>query len=192
MISEGKKKGTIDGYGIITHKKKNEETGETEEYPCLVICFAVKDDDGQVHDLTWNGWMSSEKAQKMTFKALEEMEFSGKSFADLADEKKSVLNMTKEITVTIYHEEYNKKDTAGMETGEVKTYAKISFIGDGGYDPLEKKIDRAGFRKFKSLNLDGAWNAFSKSDKKVEAKKPESKKDETSTDTSFDANSIPF
>ena len=192
MLNEGKHKATIEGYGIVEHKKKNQETGEEEFFPCLVVCFAITDDKNQTHDLTWNGWTSSKKAIEMTFKALKEMEFSGRTFAELADENKSVLNMTKEITVTVYHEEWNKKDSNGVETGEVGTVAKISFIGDGGYDPLERKIDKAGFRKFKSLNLDGAWNSFDKGKKEVkkDIKKENVKKE--NVDTDFNANDIPF
>lgn len=144
--------GSYQGY-IVNYDITQTQKGD----PQILVLFSFNDKEGDHHELTWYGNLTSEKGRKIALEALVKMGFSGKNVADLAgglvDSKAPLLDVATPLELVIEREA--KKDGSG-------TYAKIAWVNrQGGNKWVSKGMNPAEARvKLGALNLEGELAAI--------------------------------
>ena len=135
--------------GTFTAKIKDYGISETKAGdPQIFIGFEYMENDIQ-RNMTWFGSLKDGKGREITFGALRNCGFSGKSFYDLAEGSDSgLLDNNRELSIVIQPNEW-----------EGKTTMRISFINiPGAVRSKLSKID--AIDKMKGMNLEGDWMQF--------------------------------
>lgn len=122
---------------IINYGIKKTKKGD----PAPVIIFNAETEEGKQH-VFWSGSLNDGKARDITLKTLAICGFRNVSaFPYLAEGPSSgLLNMEKEVQITVEHESVEEVD---KKTGEkiIRKYAKVRWINESGGGRFKEAID---------------------------------------------------